>query len=224
MKVLVLAASLAAVLPLSAAATTFTYDFNFTFAQTGDNDSVNGFRSRGTGGDLTGFFTIDDQSNIVDFGFDFEVIQPADRFQSARTDQVNLTRDTGDFFSTTIFPAGGGVPERTRFGFSEVDGSVQCTFRNAVGSRFSLSFDAFSFSPGGQTVTFDARSTRASPFCNQFGGLQFTTTQSAGQIQISDSVTGTLRAAPVPLPASGAMLGLAVLAGGAVMRRQREGA
>jgi len=40
---------------------------------------------------LAGFFTVDDNRDIVDFAFYFQIIQHAGRFRSAKTDDVSLT-------------------------------------------------------------------------------------------------------------------------------------
>jgi hypothetical protein len=211
-----------ALVPSIGAAASYTYDFDFTFAQTGDD--VGGFRNEGTGGALTGFFTIDDSLTILDFAFEFEIIQYANAYQPARTDRVSLDFDAGDFFGVTVYPAGGGVPERTVIGFSEVDGSVNCSFRNATGSPYSLSFSAYDYG-GGVTTDYQARSARSSPYCNQYGALTHRIGQSYGQRQISPSVSGTLvapggGASVVPLPASGLLLLGAFGAAGALRLRR----
>jgi len=204
----------------SVQAATYTYDFDFTFASTGDN--VGGFRDTGAGGALEGFFTINENNEVIDFDFDFQVIQRAGRFEPAQTDDVSLDLAGGDFFGTAVTPAFGGNPEFTTFGFSETDNHVQCTFRNAVGAPFSLSFKAANFTAGNANVNFEARSARSSPYCNQFGALTFDTRQPQGQTQISGSVTGALReptVSAVPLPA-GLPLMLAGFGALAAMRRR----
>lgn len=219
LKTVILSATLIAALPITASAAIFTYDFDMTFDMSGDN--VGGFRNEGIGGDLTGFFTIDENSIIQDFAFEFEIIQRANRFQGNQTDQVELTRAGGDFFGTSVLPAAGGLPAQTTFGFSEITNSVQCSFQNAVGSPFSLSFSTFAFTPGDSSVTFRADSRRATPSCNQFGGLGFAIQQPTRQQQISLAETGTLRVSAVPLPAGGLLL-LTGLAGVAGLKRRKK--
>lgn len=214
-----------AIAPATSQAATHTYDFDFTFAQTGDD--VGGFRNEGTGGALTGFFTIDDSLTILDFVFDFQIIQYPNAYQPARTDTVSLRYDAGDFFGVTVYPAGGGVPERTVIGFSEVDGSVNCSYRNATGSPYSLSFTSYSYDVG-VTTDYQARSKRNSPSCNQFGALEYDIRQPYTQTQISGSVSGTLAdpdtvgSSVVPLPASGLLLLSAFGAAGALRLRRRK--
>ena len=217
--------------PVATSAATYTYDFDFTFDQTGDDRTVTGYSNDGPGGDLTGFFTIDDSLNIVDFDFDFNIRQyrivssTGVLIQDTRNDIVSLDIDDNDRSSTSIAPASGGNPEFTTFGFSEIDGLVQCSFRNKSGSPFSLSFTAANFSAGDATTSFRAVSTRASPYCNQFGALMFDTRPASGERQFSGSVTGTLRSddtsvSAVPLPAAGWML-LSALAGVVTFGRRR---
>lgn len=207
-KLRTVAAALAlAVAASSAHATLFTYDFDFQFDMSGDN--VGGFRNEGPGGALKGFFTIDENRQVQDFDFDFQIIQRSNRFQGAQTDNVSLDKADGDFFNTTVQPAAGGLPERTIFSFSEVIGSVQCVPQGPVGALFGLSFSAFSFTPGGNNVSFRADSRRATPVCNRFGGLGFDIRQPNTQTQISLQESGTLRSTDVgqvPLPAAGLLL------------------
>ena len=219
-----LTATALALLPMGAGAATYTYDFDFTFAMSGDD--VGGFRNEGPGGALIGYFTVDEALTISDFGFDFSIIQRANRHQSARTDTVDLDFDDGDRFSSNQTVEGSVT--RTTFGFSEITGLVSCSFRDAKGSPYSLSFQSTDFTAGAASATFRADSARNSPYCNPFGALMYDIRQPSTQKQISLAVNATLRSdistdpvGTVPLPASGLVLVAGLGALGSMRRRKR---